>query len=507
MPVSLDAKQLVNILSEMIAVQEAGGTNPYGRGIPYGVDANMTWTQWKQARQNGLFSNVRVKETSLTAFSNTLYGCTGLFGMCGPDEIIGMTMVDDPLVDWLGFVPDTICEKFIKGWTYTDVKGTADGSPVGHVYGEQCDDPPSSEKGVCEFFIGDFGTLRACGETVKVGDIGLRKCDKQPTYTIPVEGVGPIRIDNDLDLETIAGTQTIKHELSRLLITGDKTVAGQFDGLANLVKTGFYSIDQKRCQELDSVVVNWAGDHMDGAVNGHGSIITKIRDVWRRIAQRISWTGLGKPAEGDVVLVMPSFLAWELLDEWAFWSFREQNSLSNQVVYRDAYELRDIREKYSQGLYGAGYITVDGFNIHIIAHDWMIPTQDAPDFISDIYLLVRRIGGRRVLQGQYIPLDMGADAVAQYAGYNYFQTDTLQGGRMLRWMKFDNACVMPCGMLRPRMYLETPWAQAVINSVAVDPQFAPNVLDPQSNYFFGTKTAATSHTQYWYNSDTGSWFS
>lgn len=504
MTVQLDAEQLVNILSELVARQKSGGLNPNGIGNP-GSGNEMTWTQWQQARQNGYFDNVRVKESSLTPFSNTLYGCTGLFGLCGPDEIIGMSMVDDPLVEWIGFYPDTICEKFIKGWTYTDVAGTAAGSPVGNVYGEQCDDPPTSEKGVCEFFIGDFGTLRACGETVKVGDIGLRKCDKQPTYTIPVEGVGPIRIDNDLDLETITGAQTIKHELSRLMITGDKGTTGQFDGLTNLIKTGYTSIDGVRCKELDSVVVDWASDDMTGAANGHGSIITKVRDVWRRIRQRISWTGMGMPAEGDVVLVMPSIHAWQFMDEWAFWSFKETNSLNNQVVYRDAYELRDIREKYARGLYGAGYVTIDGFNIHIIAHDWMPLTQAAPNFLSDIYLLVRRVGGRRVLQGQYIPLDMGAEAVAKYAGYNYFSTDTLQGGRMLRFMKFDNACVMPCGLIRPRLYLDAPWAQGVIQDVGVDPQFDPNMLDPQNtNYFFGTTTVADSITQYWYD-DTG-WF-
>jgi hypothetical protein len=508
MPVQFDAEQMVTLLSEMIATQKAGGVNPTGRGIPYGYGAEMTWTQWKQARDNGMFENVRIKESSLTPFSNTLYGCTGLFGICGPDEIIGLTMVDDPLVDWLGFFPDTICEKFIKGWTYTDVQGTAAGSPIGTVYGEQCDDPPIAEKGVCEFFIGDFGTLRACGETVKVGDIGLRKCDKQPTYTIPIEGVGPVRIDNDLDLETITGMQVIKHELSRLLITGDKTVAGQFDGLTNLVRTGYMSINQERCTAMDSVVVDWANDDMTGAVNGHGSIITKVRDVWRRIRQRISFAKMGMPAEGDVVLVMPSAWAWELMDEWAFWSFRETNSLNNQVVYRDAYELRDIREKYANGLYGAGYITVDGFNIHIIAHDWMPFDQAAPNFISDIYLLVRRIGGKRVLQGQYIPLDMGADAVAKFAGYNYFSTDTLQGGRVLRWMKYQNSCVSPCALLRPRCYLETPWAQGVIQNVGVDPQFAPMSLDPASNYFIEqNKVAAVRHTQYWYNDRDGSWFS
>lgn len=503
--VNLSAEGLVNLLNQLIEREKSGGLDPAQTITPFGANSQVTWTQFKQARGQGLFTSVRTKESSLGAFTHTMYGCTGIFGLCGPDEIIGMTMRDDPLIEWLGFFPDTVCEKFIKGWIYTDLEGTAAGSTVGTVYGDACDDPPIAEKGVCEYFIGDFGTLRACGETVKVTDIGLRKCDKQPTYTIPVEGVGPIRIDNDLDLETITGAQVVKHELSRLIVTGDKTVAGQFDGLSQLVKTGYVSIDGNLCTAMDSVVVDWQNDNLDGAVNGHGSIITKVRDVFRRIRWRIQQTNLGDVAEGDVVLVMPHWLAWEFLDEWAFWSFKEQTAAGNQVVYRDYQEMRAMRDKYNGGLFGGGYINIDGFNLHIIPHDWQAVSQAAPYFCADIYILTRRIGGRRVFQGQYVPSDMGADAVAKAAGYRYFQVESMQGGRALRWLKYDNACVSPCILVRPRLYLETPWAQGVIQNVCVQPQFQPQSLDPQSNYFIEQNlVAVNSTTQYWYD-DTG-WF-
>ena len=503
----INAEKLIQVLQQTLDLEKTGGAQR-NTITPYGINTQMTWTRWKEALANGHFSNVRVKESSLTTSANTLYGCTGLFGLCGPDDIVGLTMNDDPLVEWMGFFPDTVCEKFIKAWVYTDVAGTAAGNISTTVYGDECDNPPTSEKGVCEYYIGDYGTLRACGEAVKVGMLGMRKCDKQPTYTIPVEGVGPIRIDNDLDLETINATQVIKHELSRLLITGDKTVSGQFDGLNQLVKTGYTTIGGDLCTGLDSVVVDWQNDDLSGAVNGHGSIITKIRDVFRRIMWRIAQTGMGKPAEGDVVLVMPTWLAWEVLDEWAVWSFREQVN-STQVVYRDYMDVRSIREKYAVGLFGGGYITIDGFNLHIIPHDWMAISQSAPYHISDIYMLTRRIGTRRVLQGQYMPVNMGADAVNAQVGYSYFNTEAMQGGRMIRWMKFDNTCVQPCALVKPRLYLDAPWAQAVINNVGVSLQFSPQSLDPQSNYFLSNKNVAEKITQYFYG-DTGSgdgtWF-
>lgn len=495
-----------DFLESYLQDQKMGSASPSAAAAMPGSRAAVTWTGYQGMRSSGQVPkvNVQQKETSLTVdLTSKLYGCGGLFGLCGPDDILGLTMVDDPLVTWLGFEPDTICEKSVKGWIYTDQAGTAAGSTSGYVYGGACDDPPTSEKGVCEFYIGDFGTLRACGEPVEVNTLGLRKCDKQPVYTVPIEGVGPVRIDNDLDLETINSALVVKHELSRLLVTGDKNVNGQFDGLTNLVKEGYVSVQGERCYSMDSVVVDWQNDTLAGAVNGHGSIIAKVRDIVRRIKWRISTSKLGMPGEGDMVLLMPHWMAWQFLDEWAWWSIRTGQQYNE--VFRDNYTMRDFRDRFAVGLFGAGYITIDGVNLHIIPHDWQTVDQSAPYFCADIYVLTRAIGGRRVFTGQYIPADIGADAVNDVAGYRYFNVEPFQGGRALRWIKTDNACVQPCLLFRPRYYLETPWAQGVIQNVCVQTQFTPQSLDPQSSYFIEENLVAASQvTQYWYDDD--GWF-
>lgn len=472
------------------------------------LGGQQTWTGYQQARKSGKLSNIsiRTKETTLTVdYDTKLYGCGGLFGLCGPDDIIGLTMQDDPLIPWLGFFPDIYCEKSVKAWLYTDQAGTAAGTVRDYVYGAPCDDPPTSEKGVCEYYIGDFGTLRGCGEAVEVSNLGVRKCDKQPIYTVPIEGVGQVRIDNDLDFETIAAAQLVKHELSRLIVTGDKNVAYQFDGLDQLVKQGYTSIQGNRCESMDSRVVDWENDDLAGAVNGHGSIISKVRDIWRTIMWRINQAGVGKPAEGDAILLMPSWAAWQFLDEWAWWSLR--NGTQYNEVFRDVYQMRDFRDRHAVGMFGGGYITIDGFNLHILPHDWAPITQDAPNFCFDIYILVRALGGRRVFNGQYVPADIGADAVNAVAGYRYYNVEQFQGGRALRWMKFDNACVEPCLLFRPRLWLETPWAEGKIENICVPVQFSPEVLDPQSSYFIEAYPhEAETALQYWYDVDEGEWF-
>jgi len=231
-----------------------------------------------------------------------------------------------------------------------------------------------------------------------------------------------------------------------------------------------------------------------------------VRDMFRWIRWRVMQTGLGQPAEGDMVLVMPSWVAWRFLDEWAFWSFTERTVNSTQVVLRDNLDIRAFRRDHEGGQFGSGFITFDNYNLHILAHDWLTINQNAPNFCADIYLLTRSIGGRRVFNGQYIPANMAADAVASNAGYRYFNVEPIQGGRGIRWMKFDNACVQPCVLFRPRLYLETPWAQGKIENVCVDAgPFAPDSVDPQSSYFIEeNKVAAASITQYWYDDE--GWF-
>lgn len=496
---------LQQVIEETLRREGAGGMDPLN-SVPLGLNGELTYTQFKKAVSDGRLNGaqLRTKETSITAATHTLYGCTGLFGLCGPDEIIGLTMGDDQLISWLGFNEDRVCERFIKGLTYIDQEGTAAGSVVGNVYGAPCDNPPTSEKGTCEFAIGDFGNYHGCGEGVDVTKIGVRKCDKQPTYTLPIEGVGNVRIDNDLDLEVIAATQMTKHQISRDVITGSKAAAYQMDGLENVVKVGYTSVDGERCYALDSWVLDWANDDMSGAVNGYGSIVGAVREMWRNILWRIKQSKLGQVREGDAVLVMPYWMAREFLDEWAWWSIRTGQQYNE--VFRDNLALRKFRNEFDQGMFNGGHINIDGFNIHIIEHDWMTISQDAPSFCSDIYLLVRAIGGRKTFQGQYIPSNLGADAVAAAGGGQYFSMEAIQAGRGLKWLKFDNACVKPCVNFRPRLYPEAPWSLGKIENICIAAgNFNPMSVDPQSSYFIEQNpVAAQSITQYWYDDE--GWF-
>lgn len=437
----------------------------------------------------------KYKETALTANQTTLYGCTGLFGLCGPDEVIGLSLTDDKLVEWMGWQSSSVCEQFIKFLTYVDVTGTAAGTP-GTTAMAPCDDPIVGEKGTFEIFLGDKGLLGAAGQPIPLTKVGERKCDKQPTYTLPFPGFpNGVRIDNDIDFEAIVAAEALKADLSRLLIDGDKDTAGQFDGLQQLVNTGYVDVKTGTTNAgIDSTIVAWANDNMDGSVNGLGNLIAMVIALVRRIKHRVQLAGKGNIALGDMVLVMPTFLRDCFLDAFACYGLCAPSQYNE--LFRDNLAVREFRDRFNGGLFGDGYITVDGVPIPVITHDWLsIGQAGAGVFTGDIYILTKRLGATSVLYGQYHPLNEAVDVAAKFGADHY---RALQGGRMIQWSKWDNLCVQTALAIKPNIYLSAPWAQARITNVACTPLLAPLSNDPQSAYFPMAKRVASSMAQYFY---------
>jgi hypothetical protein len=467
------------------------GFRPFGQRASQGTQPD-TYAQWKESLS-------KLKEANLTAYTTTLYGCTGLFGLCGPDEVVGLTMSDDKLIAWMNWRANNVCEQFAKFLTYMDVAGTAAGSPSS-LAGRPCDDPPVAEKGTFEIFIGDKGLLRVAGNPIELTKVGERKCDKQPTYTLPLPGApGGVRIDNDVDFEAIVAGEALKNEISRLTIDGDKTNAGEFDGLQQLVNTGYTDVKTGLTNAMiDSTIVAWANDNMDGAVNGNGNLIAYVIELARRVRRRVRMAGGGDVPVGEMVLVMPSFLRDCFLDAFACYGLCSPSQYNE--LFRDNLAVREFRDKFNGGLFGDGYITVDGQPIPIIAHDWLPVTQSGVNHVSDIYILTRRVGARQVLYGQYHPMGEAVDVARKYGADHY---RLLQGDRIIQWVKWDNLCLQTAIAIKPNLYLSAPWAQVRITNVGCNPRLAPISDDPQSAYFVATKTVTSPFAQYWYKEGSG----
>jgi len=92
--------QFMQMMNDTWDRQKRGGGLPED-SRPYGGNA-ITWSNYLSSLQRGKFRGkelrVQNKETTITAATETMYGCTGIFGLCGPDDVIGLSMYDDPLV-------------------------------------------------------------------------------------------------------------------------------------------------------------------------------------------------------------------------------------------------------------------------------------------------------------------------------------------------------------------------------------------------------------------------
>ena len=153
--------------------------------------------------------------------------------------------------------------------------------------------------------------------------------------------------------------EVILQDLKRYTITGNAGTPGLYDGLQQLVATGYTDSSGRVCTAMDSLVVDWNGNDMNGAgggaitwngnaVNGAPNLVDMLLDVFRRIRTRIMWAprlsnGLNV---GDIILVMPTFLTRCLLDAYTCWSVCDGAEYNE--VNMNTHEARRFR----QGLMG-----------------------------------------------------------------------------------------------------------------------------------------------------------
>ena len=415
----------------------------------------------------------RSKEASLTLSSQaTMYGCCGLFDLCGDNDLLSLTVAAEPFLDWLSFRPNNECNQFVKLISYIGPAGTSAGTQTSGAKAA-CADAPGVEFGTCEVLLPDKGRIGRAGPVRDITENNLRLCDKQPVYM--KDGT---RIEDELQWTLTLAGEAIKQDLMRMVVSGNANTTGEFDGLERLVNTGYRDVRSARyCTAMDSTVIDWNDHIMSYTPNGTHALVDYLIDIVRRIRRRARQRG--GIAMGDMILQMPSYTRDCLLDTFACWSVCP----SADVNWSNP-ELRAFRNSLNGGAYGDGYIIVDGQPVPIITYDWHDMGQAAPYFTGDIYVLTRRIGSMPVFFGQYIDMNSPVGALSAEAGYaHYSATD---GGKFLRYWKYDNECFEGTMVMRPNLYLSAPWAQARIQDVACVRPLSPLSPDPTSSYYAET---------------------
>lgn len=395
----------------------------------------------------------------------------GMFGYCGPDEVVGAYVDGHPFTDWLGWSGDRFERRPVKILTSLGPSGTQT-APTSGVLAGKCYECQGVQWEKCEIDM-TKGLICRCGSEIAAVDIDYGYCELQPMYR--VDGA---LIRDDAEWQAALAANVLAMDLEEMLVQGNRANTNESDGLELLVKTGYTDCRTSlACEAVDSILVDWANDGLDGAVNLHGNIIQKITDIIRRFKLRAKGHG-GINVARDVVLMMPTHLRNALLDYWAtFGTF-----LVTGQIQLDATVMFDRRESFIKGgLYGDGMVPVDGTFVSVICNDF-IPFSGHNGDCSDIYVLTRRLGTAVTLQGFYQDFSGAGAALASRFGADRFSVT--DGGRFLVYNRIvQETCFNTCIMTRPGLYMSAPWLQARIYDVCVTPQFTPISKQPGSAYF------------------------
>jgi hypothetical protein len=421
--------------------------------------------------------------------ATSLYECCGFLDLCTDADLMSLSFAGtSPFLDWLSWRPTNVCE--IRKWFMTWVRPEMGVRQVGEgpqsraqtyctsgVVEDPCGDAEGVQAGGCGFLLRNFGRLRREGPVRDITKNALQLCELQPRYRL--DG-SPITDMREMDMRLIM--EVLTQDLQREVITGHTLHDGDgnFDGLQQLIKTDYHDPSGRRCKTMDSIIVEWNHNDLDGGdgITWNGVPVANTYDfvevlqaIIRNIKQKIAWAPslAGRALRvGDVILMMPTFLTTCLLNMYTCWSLCVESVTGN-------YESRAFRNQLNGGMFGFGKIFIDGFEIPLMAYDW--GTIQGPT-TGDVYVLTGSIGGQRVLEGQFNDMRSVPGSVSQKL------FEVTDGGKILTWEEYTRTCYKRTVEMQPRLLSWAPWAQARIENV-VCRQPGP-VLGPdpcESSYF------------------------
>jgi len=410
----------------------------------------------------------------------TIYGCCGLFDLCGDSDLMSLSFEgQNAFLDWVGWELTSICKITKNFITWVRPEPYQGGRSVGYV-GDACSPSNGVEWGTCDFTLFDFGLLRRHGPTRNATRNGVRLCEAQPRYRL--DGT-PIVSDAEYDMRiTVEG---LMQDLKLMLINGNDATPGMFDGFETLVKTGYTDSQGVSCSMMDSIIIDWNGNSMDGGagetwngapLSANWNFVDVLLGAFRRILDRIknSPALASQPLSvGDIVFVAPTNLIRCLLDSYTCWSVCEGRQY-NEVALQ-TYEARTYRNNLNGGMFQAGRIWLDGFEIPLIAYDWGLLNGGTS---ADAYLLTGAIGNIKLIQGQMLDMRNVPGGYPE-AGYSY--TD---GGRLLTWVEREKTCIFREVEMQPRLLSWAPWTNVRFQDVRCNQPGGIYSPDPWSGTSF-----------------------
>lgn len=416
----------------------------------------------------------QMKETPLTLGTTNIYGRNSIFGPCSPGDVFGLQVQTHGLPNWLGWRPNSFYRRRVDFITYIGPSGTAAGTAVTGAVAP-CDDPTGVEFGSAGYDLVHSSWYAHQGSALGPHDVGMNRCETSPRYRI-----NGVQIMDDVEWQVNLIMHVLNQSINRDIIHGSHDNANEMNGLESIVKTGYTDDDGHLTPMIDSILVDWLSDDLDGLANSLGNFFNYLDELVTDIEYRAS--PIGTIADNDMALFCPRFQATALLDAIACYTtcgVTTANDITDQALRA---QQRAARRELNggplfDGRVAVGYLHLkSGRKLPIIVEDNIDISRNGTSYCSDMYILTRRIGSIDVLHGEYLDLRVWETAILKKL--KDFSGRTEQAGRFAFKHKEDNFCVVPLVGTSTELYLAAPWAQVRISNVCTSRVRQPLTGDP-----------------------------
>jgi len=418
--------------------------------------------------------------TTDTALANpTIYGRHSIFDPCFDGDIFGLQVATHGLMNWLGWRRNKFYKRTVQFIPWWRPEGAEDGITGA---GSPCEDPLGWEWGECSYEMCHTSWYHRQGEPLGPHNTQTR-CETDRKYRL-----NGVPINNDFEWQLSGILNTLKQDVTRDSIHGSHLNAYEMNGLESVIRTGFKDNNGNNCPHVDSWLIDWQSDDLNGVNNSWGNFFDFLHELVNQIEYRAS--AIGDISEQDMVLFTSRFMADCILDAFACYSVcgvtvlndsTEQSLRAQSLAYRQTLNGGPLYD----GRRAVGYIKLkNGRRLALMVDDAFDITKPNANYCTDVYILVRQIGSRSVFYGEYLDLSEYANLMRKFNEATGIRVEN--GGRFAFKSKEDNWCGVAMVGTSPELYLSAPWAQVRIMDVCCSRVLQPITGDPfQPQYLPG----------------------
>jgi hypothetical protein len=408
----------------------------------------------------------------------TIYGRNSIFDPCFAGDIFGLQVQTHGLLNWLGWRPNPYWKRTVQFITWWRGEGAEDGITGA---GSPCENPLSWEWGECSYELCHNSWYHRQGQPLGPHNTQIR-CETDQKYRL-----NGTLITDEFEWQMNGIMWALQQDIDWDVVHGSHLNDFEMNGLETAIRTGYEDNNGNHCPMVDSWLINWGNDDLDGAVNNWGNFF----DFMHELVGQIEWRSraIGDIAETDMVLYTSPFMADCILDAFACYQVCGGTNVSEAsfrpqvLAYRQSLNAGPMYD----GSRAVGFIKLkNGRRLPIMVDDSFSITKPNANYCTDVYLLTRQIGGTPVLYGEYLDLGQYSNQIAKFGRDTEIRVEA--GGRFAFRGKMDNWCGLAMVGVSPELYLSAPWAQARIMNVCCARKFKPVVGTPfQPDYIPGGK--------------------